>query len=228
MSQHTIITGAAGGLGTAVTHAFVQEEQYRVTALTDPRYPEQIEQLQKIGTLTATPLDVLDEAAVKTFAAKHDAPLDALVLLVGGFGMGKITDTTPADVEDMVRLNFISAYRMVHHFWSALTRAEAGKVVLIGGKPALEPATGHNLMAYSLSKGMIFHLAQMLNESGRDSNTQAVVVAPSVIDTAANRAAMPEATFSDWVSPESIANIIIEACRDTALRHQVYHAYANS
>lgn len=227
MSQHAIITGAAGGLGTAVTKAFI-DHSYQVTALTDPRDPDQIKQLQALGELNAEPLNVLDEQEVKTFAAQYNTPLDALVLLVGGFGMGNITNTTPADVEKMVQLNFISAYRMVHHFWESLTRAEAGKVVLIGAKPALDPAAGHGLMAYSLSKGMIFHLAELLNESGKETNTQAVVVAPSIIDTPANREAMPEANFDDWVKPKAIGQIILEACRDTALRHQVYRAYANS
>lgn len=228
MSKKAIITGAAGGLGTAVTKAFLAQD-YDVTTLLQPGHPDQVKRIQDISEKAHThPLDVLDEQSVKDFANQADTPVDALVLLVGGFDMGGLEDTPASAVEQMVQLNFFSAYHLVRAFWQRLEKAQAGKIILIGAKPALHPEAGHGLLAYSLSKGMIFHLAELLNQTGKETHTQAVVVVPSIIDTQANREAMPEANFNDWVRPEQIAEVITTACQDSPLRQQVYHVYGNS
>ncbi len=227
MKKHAIITGAAGGLGTAVTRQFLAAN-YHVTGCTQPGEDEQIIQLEELGVQSVQPLDVLDEATVQEFAQESEEAVEALVLIVGGFAMGGLADTTAADLEKMIRLNVFSAYHMARAFWSRLEKAESGKVVLIGAKPALDPEAGAGLMAYTLSKGMVFHLAELLNQTGKDSQTQAVVIAPSIIDTEANREAMPDANFSDWVTPEAIGKVIVQACEPSPLREQVLKVFGNS
>lgn len=64
------------------------------------------------------------------------------------------------------------------------------------------------MVAYALSKGLLFHLAELINEHGRKKNITATVIVPSTIDTLANRKAMPEADTTKWIKPEAIAESI--------------------
>jgi NAD(P)-dependent dehydrogenase (short-subunit alcohol dehydrogenase family) len=156
--------------------------------------------------------DLLSEKDTEDLAARvlrdYD-DLDSAVLLVGGFAMGKLADTSNEDLDKMIRLNFYTALNVVRpllrHF---LQRPGGGRFVLVGSRPGLDAAAGKDFFAYSLSKAMVFKLAEFIDAEGKGKNVDAVVIVPSTIDTEANRKAMPDADFSKWVTPEVIAETI--------------------
>ena len=86
------------------------------------------------------------------------------------------------------------------------------------------------MVAYGLSKSLIFRLAEMMNDEAKGTNVVTNVVAPSTIDTPSNRKSMPDADFSKWVTPEAIADVIYFHCSDeaTIMREPVIKVYGNS
>ncbi len=220
--KQVLITGAGGGLGTAVTRRFL-EEGYSVAALVDPgREEEKRKSLEKATAkpenLSIYPVDAMDGAAVKSFIEKHyeKGQLHAAILIVGGFGMGDIHDTTEEDLNNMIQLNFKTAFHFTKN--SLPVMAEGGRFVLIGARPALDPSAAKGMIAYSISKGMVVQLADIINEEGKDRNIQAALILPSIIDTPANRKAMPDADFNKWVRPEEIAEAMLYACSEAAAK----------
>lgn len=218
MDKTAIISGAAGGLGTKVTEKFL-EAGYTVHAWTQPGHPDQADRLKKVtgdpDTLSITPVDVMDGEAVQAFCGNiKDESLQAALFLVGGFGMGKLEDTEEADLDKMIGLNFKTAFHSVKQ--SLPKMAEGGRIVLVSARPALDPEAGAALLSYSISKGMVRQLAQIVNVEGKDRNVQAVTIYPSIIDTPMNREAMSEANFDHWVKPAEIAEAMLYACSPEA------------
>ena len=202
-----LITGANGNLGQAVTNHLLGKG-YSLLAAGLGNAGD----LPAHDRLTFHQADLMDEATALRFAEKvirETGDLEAAVLLVGGFAMGKLADTSKAELEKMIGLNFYTAYHLVRpllkHF---LSRQEGGQFILVGSRPGLDAAAGKDFFAYSLSKAMIFKLAEFINAEGKKNNVTATVIVPSTIDTPDNRKAMPDADFSSWVPPERIAEVI--------------------
>ncbi len=218
MKQHAIISGAAGGLGTKVTQKFL-EAGYRVHALTEPGKQDQIDRLQEATgspePLQISPLNVMNGADVADFFRQYeDGSVQAAAFLVGGFAMGKLEDTSEEDLDKMIALNFKTAFHSVKHALPKM--AEGGRIVLISARPALDPEAAAALFAYSITKGMIKQMAEILNVMGKERNVQAITILPSIIDTPANREAMSDANFDHWVKPEEIADAMLHACSPEA------------
>jgi NAD(P)-dependent dehydrogenase (short-subunit alcohol dehydrogenase family) len=133
----------------------------------------------------------------------------AAVLLVGGFTMGRLQNTSDRMIMEMMSLNFFTAIHVVRPLVEYFgKRNEGGQFVFIGSRPGLEAQKGTDFFAYSFSKSMVAKLAEFINAEGKDRSISAAVIAPSTIDTDANRAAMPGADFTRWVPPQSIAETI--------------------
>jgi NAD(P)-dependent dehydrogenase (short-subunit alcohol dehydrogenase family) len=222
-----LITGANGGLGPAVVDRLLNDG-YRVLAAVGQAGAGS---LPANKNLEVSIVDLLDEKEANGFveaSIRQHADIRAAVLLVGGFAMGKLTSTSGSDLEKMISLNFYSAFNIVKPLLSHfLGRPEGGQVILIGARPGLSAAAGKDFFAYSLSKAMIFKLAEFINAEGKDKAVTATVIVPSTIDTEANRKAMPDADFSKWVPAEKIADAISFALSDTGgmLRESVIKIY---
>lgn len=203
-----IITGANGGLGQEVTNRLA-EDGYHVLAVTGQQGAGRIYGKQNI---TSFQVDLMKEEKAEAFVGKAvetTSDLNAAVLLVGGFAMGKLSETSRKDLEYMIDLNFYTAFNLVRplmkHF---AANAEGGRFILVGARPGIDSSAGKDFFAYSLSKAMVIKMADLINAEGKDKNISATVIIPSVIDTAANRKAMPDADFSRWVPPQAIAETI--------------------
>jgi NAD(P)-dependent dehydrogenase (short-subunit alcohol dehydrogenase family) len=100
----------------------------------------------------------------------------------------------------------------------------------VGSRPALKAKDAKNSVAYSLSKSLIFKLADILNAEGASKNVTASVIVPSTIDTEANRRAMPDKDFSTWVKPDEIADAMAFLCSESggALRETVLKIYGGA
>ena len=141
--------------------------------------------------------------------------IDVLLHLTGGFAGGKpMAETDDADWGRMLGLNLHTAIYMARAVLPPMLRAGKGRIVAIGSRTGVEPAAG--LSAYGVSKAALIALIRTIAAEVRDSGVTANIVLPSVIDTPANRAAMPATDFSKWVQPESIARLLLFLASDAA------------
>lgn len=221
------ITGASGNLGKAVVEKFLAEG-YKVLATVSPGKTLGFEN-PNIETFET---DVTNEESISKVVNTIVATtkIDAAILLVGGFAIGTIQDTDSASLKKMFSLNFDTAYFAARPIFNQMTKQSAGRIIFVGARPALNPADGKNTLAYSLSKSLIFKLAELLNAEGAANNVVSHVIVPSIIDTPVNRAAMPTANFSDWVKPEEMAETMAYLCSDKgdAIRDTVVKIYGGS
>lgn len=222
MSRNIIVTGAPGALGTAVVEKF-KREGYHVIALVRPGSEEVAEEADD-----SYEVDVTDEASVGEFVKEYQiqyGELDAVALLVGGFAMGTIEKTSQADLAKMFQLNFFSAYQMVSGFLPLMKKQQRGTFLFVGARPALQPADAKGSVAYALSKRLVISLAEILAEEIKGTEIRSHVFVPSIIDTEANRQAMPEADFAKWVSPAEIADTMHFAVNTPSLRNTTFKLY---
>jgi NAD(P)-dependent dehydrogenase (short-subunit alcohol dehydrogenase family) len=225
-----IITGADGNLGTAVTKAFL-DEGYAVvgTVLHDAAK----DAIASHPHLEIVAINLTDEAAATTFIGsviEKYKKVDAALLLVGGFAMGDMEATSGSDLKKMYALNFETAYYAARPLFKHMKENGKGRIVFMGSRPALKASDGKSMVAYALSKSLLFTLADFMNSDAKDTNVVTTVVVPSTIDTPVNRDAMPGADPSTWVKPEQLANIMKFICSDTAdvLRETVLKVYNNA
>ena len=223
MAKNILITGTTGGLGTAVAKKFISEGNTIFGSIT----PGKSTPDDGVNYFEAD-LTSLDSVSA-LFGKLSDKSLEAGVFLVGGFGMGNLENTTKEDIQKQLDLNFLTAFYCCQNLYPLLTKNGGGKIVLIGAKPALEGG-GAETLAYTIAKTTVIKLAEIINESGKEDNIQASVVVPSIIDTPTNRKSMPEANFSDWVTPEAIAESIhfLVSEKGNPLRDTVLKLYGNS
>ncbi|UJP66545.1 SDR family NAD(P)-dependent oxidoreductase [Mongoliitalea daihaiensis] len=222
MERNIIITGAAGNLGKQVVSKF-KREGYKVIATILPDSEEEVEEADDVYEV-----DVTSEESVAEFAKEYQlqyGEVDAIGLLVGGYANGGIEDTSVQDIEKMMKLNFFTAFNMVKNFLPVFKKADFGTFLFVGARPSLQPADGKNVVAYALSKSLLFQLADYVAEEVKDSKIRSHIFVPSIIDTPANREAMPEENFSEWVSPAEIAEAMHYAVNTPSLRNMTFKLY---
>lgn len=225
-----IVTGASGNMGQAVVRKFI-DEGYYVIGTVVPNDPVSMDfPADKFEKVTVDLLDENDsQKFVDSILEKHKS-IDAAVLTVGGFAMGKIAETKTADIAKQYKLNFETAYNVARPVFLQMMEQNSGRIFIIGSKPGLEAKNGKGMIAYGLAKSLIFRLAELMNDEAKDKNVVTSVVVPSTIDTAPNRKSMPDAHFDNWVKPEAIADVIYWYCTNEAsvLRAPVLKVYNNA
>jgi NAD(P)-dependent dehydrogenase (short-subunit alcohol dehydrogenase family) len=229
MKKNVVITGGSGGLGKTVVQQFVSEG-YQVIATVSPGKTLGFE-IEGVQTYEADLTDEKNVSTVMEAIIKKYGIIDAAVLLVGGFVMGGIKETDGEALRNMYSLNFETAYYVARPlFLQMLNQPGGGRIVLVGSRPALVASQGKGTLAYSLSKSLLFKLAEYLNAEGSAKNVVTAVVAPSTIDTPVNRKSMPNADFATWVKPEEIAEIMtfISSAKASVLRDPVFKVYGKA
>jgi NAD(P)-dependent dehydrogenase (short-subunit alcohol dehydrogenase family) len=227
MPRTILITGANGNLGAATVKKLL-DEGYKVIAV--DHSGTHLGFAADNDNFELRAVDLSDEQAVEDFLAEIIVlygRIDGALLLAGGFAMGDITETDGPALRKMYNLNFETAYFTARSLFRHMTENDYGRLVFIGARPALKPEQGKGALAYSLTKGLLFHLAELLNATAKGKNVVASVVAPSTIDTPVNRQSMPDADPAAWVSPEQVASLLEFICSDKgdALREPVYKIY---
>ncbi len=225
-----IITGANGNLGTAVTKNFLHKG-YKVIATVINE--EEKKDLPQNGNLQVEVVNLTNESETASFVEnviKKYKKVDGAVLLVGGFTMGNIGATKTDDIKKQISLNFYTAYNVVRLAFQHMIENNNGRIIFIGARPALQAAAGKNLIAYGLSKSLLFKLAEYLNEEANGKNVTATVVVLSTLNTELNRKNMPDANPDNWVKPGALAEILEFIISDKAspLRESVIKVYNNS
>jgi NAD(P)-dependent dehydrogenase (short-subunit alcohol dehydrogenase family) len=225
-----IVTGASGNLGQAVVNKFL-DEGYYVAGSVIPNDPVPMD--INNSNFEKMIVDLNSEAAaaefVNTVGAKHGT-IDAAVLTVGGFAMGKIAETTTADIRKQYQLNFETAYNVARPIFKQMIKQAEGRIFLIGSKPGSDMHSSKGMVAYGLGKSLIFRLAELMNDEAKGYNVVTNVIVPSTIDTPQNRKSMPNADFTKWVKAADIASVIYFYCTEEAaiLREPIIKVYGNS
>jgi NAD(P)-dependent dehydrogenase (short-subunit alcohol dehydrogenase family) len=223
-----IVTGASGNLGQAVVGKFLAEG-YHVVGTVNQNNPVRINHPE----YEQVEADLVDEEASRTFVesviAKHKT-IDAAVLTVGGFAMGKLAETKTTDVMKQYKLNFETTYNVARPVFVQMMKQGSGRIFITGSRPGLDAKSGKGMVAYGLSKSLIFRLAELMNDEAKGHDVVTSVVVPSTIDTPQNRRSIPDAKFENWVKPEAIADAIYFYCTEKAgvIREPVIKVYGNA
>jgi NAD(P)-dependent dehydrogenase (short-subunit alcohol dehydrogenase family) len=225
-----IVTGAAGNLGQAVVKKFLLKG-YSVIGTV---IPDESSIIQSHGQHFETAVvDLLNEELSQHFielvTVKHKI-IDVAVLTVGGFTMGDILATKTAEISRQFRLNFETAYNVARPVFRQMLNQGHGRIFLIGARPGANMQNSTGMVAYGLSKSLIFRLAELMNEEAKEQDIVTSVVVPSTIDTPQNRLSMPKADYTKWVTPEAIADIIYFHTSEEGgiLRESVIKVYGGS
>ena len=229
MKKNILITGAAGNLGQATVEKFLKEGHRVIAAVSPGRKLDRMN-----GDIVTVETDLTQEKTVEEVVKKIVAAyqsIDAVLLLVGGYDGGDIFETDGASLRKMYSLNFETAYNVARPVFMQMMRQPlGGRIIFVGARPALSVEDGKNSLAYALSKSLIFKLADYLNAEGASKNVTSTVIVPSIVDTPANRSAMPKANFTSWVTPDTIADVMAFVISENAgsLRETVLKVYGNA
>ena len=215
-----LVAGGTGGLGRAVSLAFLREAASVVVTY---RNQQEFDALTKAAGAQGSRLagyiaDVTDEAPVSQLVGQivtHHGRLDALVNTVGGYAGGvKLWEVEAGALDQMLALNLRSGYALSRAVVPVMLKQKRGTIVNIAAKAALDHAAG--AAAYAASKAAALALLNSLAADLKGSGVRVNSILPSIIDTEANRKAMPGANFALWPKPDDIARVILFLCSDDA------------
>ncbi|HOL72814.1 MAG TPA: SDR family NAD(P)-dependent oxidoreductase [Bryobacteraceae bacterium] len=207
-----LITGANGGLGRAVTKAFLDAGAVVTGVYRRGPAPVENERFSGLEADVSTPEGA---AAAVRHALNRTGRLDALVHLVGGFAGGNpVAETSDSVWKQMLDVNLNAAFYTIRAALPSMLGSGRGRIVAVGSRTGVEPAAG--LAAYGVSKAALVALVRTVALEVKHTGVTANAVMPSIIDTPANRAANPKADYSQWVKPESIASLILWLASDAA------------
>ena len=201
-----LVTGANGGLGIHVTKALL-DAGFVVVGVAPKIQQSDFDS----PSFTALPgsLNSLADAkkAVDTVIGRFGT-IDVLAHLAGGFAGGQtVAETDDAIFQRMFEMNVTSAFHILRAVLPQMRKAGGGRIVAIGSRAVEDP--GPRVGAYSASKAALVSLIQTVARENKDAGVTANVILPGTIDTDANRRDMPGADTSQWVSPASIASMIV-------------------
>jgi NAD(P)-dependent dehydrogenase (short-subunit alcohol dehydrogenase family) len=215
-----VVAGGTGGLGRAVSLAFLKED---TDVIVTYRKPEELDALKNLtgrngSRLEGHRVDVTDEAEVgkliEGVVARHGR-LDALVNTVGGYAGGvKLWELDTKVFDQMLALNLRSGYALSRAAVRVTLKQGSGAIVNVASKAAIEHGAG--AAAYAASKAAAVAMMDSLAEDLKGTGIRVNSVLPSIIDTEVNRKAMPTADFAKWPKPEDIARVIVFLCSDSA------------
>ena len=222
MANTIVVTGAAGALGSVLVQHLVARGD-RVAAIDTPRAASRLEsQRTQLGeAFLGIALDVTSRSEWTEAIARVERELGApsgAVLVAGGWQGG-----TPFHAEQddavwraMITLNLETAERSLRALLPGMVARKRGSVVVIGSRAVEQPWTSAGAAAYAASKAAAVALAQAIAAEVLEHGVRVNAVLPSVIDTAANRKAMPDVDPGKWVSPEALAKVIAFLLSDDA------------
>lgn len=217
--QVVLVAGGTGALGQAVARAFLAEgARVAVTGRDAKEVEAVLDAAGAGGRLRGLVGDPTNPATAVKFAAElvaAEGRLDALVNAVGGWAGGQpLWEADVGVYPKMLAANLTAGYALARAVVPHLLAAGRGAIVEVVSRAALVPSPGS--AAYAASKAGALALFAALAEEVKDRGVRVNCILPGVIDTAANRAAMPDADRSRWPTPEALARVILFLCSDEA------------
>lgn len=207
--RHVVVTGGTGALGTAVVAQLIAAgATCHVPYRSEAEAQRFLHRDSKQVSLVALG-DLADEKTVNDFYASL-AKLWASIHIAGGFAFAPIEKSDKALLMSQIESNLVSAYLCARAAVSAMRAAGGGgRIVNVVARPALEPRSGANMTAYTASKSGLAGLTQALAEEVASDGILVNAVAPSIMDTAANRKSMPNADHAAWPKVDDVAATIL-------------------
>lgn len=224
MESIVAITGGAGALGGAVAEHLVRAG-HKVALLDMDRSKARADELvAKLGAAAALAVtgDFGDaktwDAALAEVEEAFGARPTGAALVAGGWDGGAPLHAAPDDssYERMMHANVDTAYRALRALLPSMVERRRGSIVVVGSRAVERPFTSAGAAAYAASKAAVVTMAQAVAEEVLDAGVRINAVLPSTMDTPANRAAMPSADASKWVSLDSAAGVIAFLLSDAA------------
>ena len=207
--KHIVITGGTGSLGGAVVAKLLDEGAVCHVPNAHAAAPAHFTLTDNERVRLAHNVDLADPTKVEAFYAKIPE-LWASIHLAGGFAMAPIESTDPAAFDEMMdtnaRTTFLCCRAAVR---SMLASGAGGRIVNVSARPGLDPTRGAGMVAYTASKAAVAAMTVALAEEVKASGILVNAIAPSTLDTPANRAAMPKADFGKWVGLEAVAETVV-------------------
>jgi NAD(P)-dependent dehydrogenase (short-subunit alcohol dehydrogenase family) len=208
--RRIVVLGGTGGLGGAVVSRFRADGASVLVA--DARLPLDADRHDDVHYVA---VNALDEGSVAAMLAKKPAPA-AVVSLIGGY-----TPPQPLSALDIgvlkhqLDLNLVTAAIVTKHAMPLLAAGGGGPIVLVSSRVATEK--GENGFAYSVSKLGVVRLVEAAAAEGREQGVRVNCIMPSIIDTPANRAALPNARHDRWPKPSELAAVLAFLVSDDAI-----------
>jgi NAD(P)-dependent dehydrogenase (short-subunit alcohol dehydrogenase family) len=216
VGQVVVVAGGTGALGRAVSQAFLAAgATVIVTYRTQAEFDALAQAAGPGGSrLEGRHVDVTDETESRRFiegAVAQHGRLDALVNTVGGYAGGvKLWDLDTQVFDRMLAMNLRSGYALARAVVPAMLKQGRGSIVNIAAKAGVDHPAG--AAAYAASKAAALAMMDSLAAEVAGTGVRVNSVLPSIIDTEANRKAMPKAEFAKWPKPEDIARVILFLC----------------
>jgi NAD(P)-dependent dehydrogenase (short-subunit alcohol dehydrogenase family) len=206
-----VVTGASGALGKVVAKVALARGA-RVAAVdhAPSQIPATAERIELGG------VDLTDATQAKKAidaAAAHFGRLDALLNIAGAFAFEAVAEGDPKTWQRMYALNVLTALNASRAAIQHLAASGAGRIINVGAMGALQAGAG--MGAYAASKAGVHRLTEALAAEWKGKITVNAVL-PSTIDTAANRASMPKADFTKWVTAQELAEVMLFLASDAA------------
>jgi NAD(P)-dependent dehydrogenase (short-subunit alcohol dehydrogenase family) len=205
--RNVVVTGGTGALGQAVVARLIAAgavchvPSHRAEAAAPAGGGDRLRIVPGV--------DLTDEAAVERF---YDAVPDlwASVHLAGGFAMAPLADTARTDFLHMIEMNALTAFLCSRAAVRAMRKTgQGGRIVNVAARPGLDPRKGARMAAYAASKAAVAAITLALAEELKAEHILVNAIAPSTIDTEANRKAMPAADPAKWLSPLAAAEAVL-------------------
>jgi NAD(P)-dependent dehydrogenase (short-subunit alcohol dehydrogenase family) len=215
-----LVAGGTGGLGRAVSLAFLEEGANVVVTYRNPNELDAVKHREggDAASFQGHQVDVTNVTAVDSFISRLLAEygrLDVVVNTVGSYAGGvKLWEMDPKVFDQMLALNLRSGYLISRAVVPAMLKQRRGVIVNVASKAAFDHAAG--AAAYAASKAAAVALMDSLAADLKGTGVRVNSILPSIIDTEANRKAMPNADFAQWPKPEEIARVILFLCSDDA------------
>ncbi len=205
--RHVVVTGATGALGRGVVARLLQCGAVVHAPILDPA---ELDGLDWQTVRIQSGVDLREAAQVQAYYQSLPE-LWASVHLVGGFTMGPFVETSAAELRHMLELNAITAFLCSQAAVEKIRQSPTtpgGRLVNVSARPALVPCGG--MVAYAMSKAAVKSLTESLAQELAGEGIWVNAIAPGVIDTPANREAMPDADHSAWPSPLALGRVVSE------------------
>lgn len=215
-----LVTGGTGALGRAVVRRLLEDGAVVHVSWVTAKETDELATFlgSDAGRVRLHEADVSEPSAVRRLMADvagTGGRLHILANLVGGFAAAPLAETDPATWQKMIAMNATSAFLCCRYALSYLRASGHGRIVNVAAQPALGRGAA-GMSAYSASKSAVLNLTYSLSQELARERITVNAIVPSIIDTAANRAAMPQADRSTWLDPAEIARVIAFLASDAA------------
>lgn len=201
---HVVVTGGSGALGRSVVKLLLEQGASVHVPWVDEAELKSFPFAEKVRV---GHVDLLQDEDVKRFYSEIPK-LWASIHVAGGFAMSLIASTSSAELEGLFRLNAVTCFNACREAVISMRRTgQGGRIVNVIARPALAPIAG--MIGYSMAKSAVAALTTALSEEVRREKILVNAVAPGVMNTPANRAAMPDADRSAWASTDEVAALLV-------------------